>query len=156
MDKLGAIEILDSTCNISTVKDLRGGIFTWIPKEPIVEFNLLYFSPGKVRGNHQHPEFIEYFLIVDGTVVVVTKRPSDGSELIMHASKGTCFRTPKGVSHAVHAITNATCVSLLTKAWDDCSAPIIHEELIPFDESYREYAKSTGFQHSVEELKTKK
>lgn len=58
---LGNIEILASSCNISTVQDGRGGIFTWIPQVPIVEFNLLYFHPNKIRGNHFHPEFMEYF-----------------------------------------------------------------------------------------------
>ena len=37
-------------CNLDTVRDGRGGIFTWIPDEPIVEFNMLYFQPGKTRG----------------------------------------------------------------------------------------------------------
>ena len=156
MNKLGEIDILISDCNISTIKDGRGGIFTWVTNEAIYEFNMLYFSPGKVRGNHYHPEFTEYFLIVDGTVIMATKDPVDGSQIIMHASKGTCFRTPKGVSHAVHAITNATCISLLTKPWDDCKEPIVHENLVPFNKGYKEYAKSQGFKYSVEELKKKK
>ena len=31
-------EVLPS-CNLDTVRDGRGGIFTFIPKDPIVEFN---------------------------------------------------------------------------------------------------------------------
>lgn len=156
MERLGNIEILSSSCNISTIKDGRGGIFTWVPKEPILEFNLLYFLPEKVRGNHNHPEFVEYFLVVDGSGVVITKSPIDGSELVMHASKGTCLRIPQGVSHAFHAITNTTCISMLTKRWDECDPPIIHEDLIPFDEQYSQYAEEQGFKYSVEELKKKK
>ena len=41
------VEILRPTCNLDTVRDGRGGIFTWVPPEPIVEFNMLYFRPGK-------------------------------------------------------------------------------------------------------------
>ena len=63
MNKFGNIEILTPSCNLSTIDDGRGGIFTWIPDEPLKEFNMLYFKPGKVRGNHYHPEFTEYFLI---------------------------------------------------------------------------------------------
>ena len=47
MHKLGNIEVFESSCNITTVQDGRGAIFTWLPNEPIVEFNLLYFLPNK-------------------------------------------------------------------------------------------------------------
>ena len=58
MNKFGDIEILIPSINLSTIDDGRGGIFTWVPNEPLMEFNMLYFKPGKVRGNHHHPEFI--------------------------------------------------------------------------------------------------
>ena len=145
MHKLGNIEVFESSCNITTVQDGRGAIFTWLPKEPIVEFNLLYFLPNKIRGNHFHPEFIEYFLIVEGSVVMVTKDPETGKEVNMLASKGICFRTPANTPHAVHAITDATCVSLLTKPWDDCQKPIIYEEMIKFDSQYTEYIKTINY-----------
>ncbi|MBA7536264.1 hypothetical protein ES705_28527 [subsurface metagenome] len=143
MQKLGNIEVLASSCNLSTIKDGRGGIFTWIPQDPILEFNLLYFLPNKVRGNHYHPEFVEYFLIVEGSGVIVTKNPEGGRDLVMHASKGTCIRIPKGISHAFHAITETTCISMLSKPWDECNPPIIHEHLVAFDEQYIKYVKET-------------
>lgn len=145
---LGNIEVIYPSCNISTVKDGRGGIFTWIPDEPIVEFNMLYFGPSKVRGNHYHPEFTEYFLVVEGTILMVTKDSKTNSELNMHASKGICFKTPPNTPHAVHAITNTTCISMLSKEWDKSKPPIIHEDLIPFDKNYKEFIK--------ENIKTKK
>ncbi len=42
-----AIKVLQPTCNLETVKDGRGGIYTWLPNEPIVEFNLLFLSQAK-------------------------------------------------------------------------------------------------------------
>ena len=138
MSKFGDIEILTPSCNLTTIQDGRGGIFTWIPKEPLLEFNMLYFKPGKVRGNHCHPEFIEYFLVVEGQGVMIT-RDHDGKEISYHASKGTCFRTPPNTSHAFHAITNTTCVAMLTKPWDLCKKPIIHDDLTPFDSEYIDY-----------------
>ncbi len=141
---LGEIEVLSAGCNVSTFQDGRGAIFTWLPNEPILEFNLLYFLPNKIRGNHFHPEFTEYFLVVDGSVLMVTREKASGKEVNMLASKGVCFRTPPNVAHAVHAITSATCVSLLTKEWDKCNPPIIHEDLIPFDRDYEKYLKETG------------
>ncbi|MBT5559666.1 MAG: cupin domain-containing protein [Proteobacteria bacterium] len=143
----GAIEIIVPECNPTTVVDGRGGIFTWVPKEPIVEFNLLYFRPGKVRGNHFHPEFVEYFLIVDGKGVMCT-RDENSEDLVMHASAGTCFRTPINTTHAFHAITDTICMSFLTKPWDDCKPPRIQENIIPFDEEYQKYALEQGLDNS--------
>ena len=107
-------EVLTPSCNIDTVKDGRGGIFTWLPKEPIVEFNLLYFRLGKTRGFHYHPHFIEYILIVDGNGVMVVKEnlKKNEKEKIIHLSKGVCTRTEMNVYHTVYAITNLTIVAI--------------------------------------------
>ncbi len=146
MFKIGNIEVLQPTCNLTTIKDGRGGIFTWIPQDQIREFNLLYFLPNKVRGNHSHPEFVEYFLIVEGSGVIVTKDPKGGPDLVLHVSKGTCIRTPPNTAHAFHAMTEVTAVSLLTKPWDECQVPIVHESLIPFDAEYEDYAEKHGIE----------
>lgn len=130
MNKLGNISIIDASCNISTVQDGRGAIFTWLPDIPIVEFNMLYFQPNKIRGNHFHPEFTEFFLVVEGTVVMATKDPETGKEINMHASRGVCFRTPPNTPHAVHAVTQAICIACLTKPWDDCDPPIVYEKVL--------------------------
>ncbi len=124
------LEIVKPTCNPLTVYDGRGGIFTYIPKEPLVEFNMLYFQPGKSRGNHYHPEFNEYFLVVDGQGVMVTRDAPDAKEEVIHMSKGMCSRTPAGTVHAFYAITPVTAVALLTKKWDDCNPPIVREDVI--------------------------
>lgn len=142
--KIGNIDVVASSCNIKTVQDGRGAIFTWIPDVPILEFNLLYFQPNKIRGNHQHPEFVEYFLVVEGSVVLVTVDPDTGKELNMHASRGMCFRTPPNTPHAVHAITEAVCISMLTKPWDECEFPIIYHNLIDFDPEYVARMKSSN------------
>ena len=139
---LGNIEIIQSSCNIKTVNDGRGAVLTWLPDMPIVEFNMLYFLPNKIRGNHYHPEFVEYFLIVSGSVIMVTKDTETGSEVNMQASAGICFRTPPNTPHAVHAITDSICISMLTKCWHSCNPPIVYESLIDFDKNYTDFMKS--------------
>ena len=124
------IELLIPSCNLDTVRDGRGGIFTWIPKEPLVEFNVLYFQPGKTRGNHYHPEFHEYFLVVEGQGVMVTKDSEAAPEEVIHMSKGMCTRTPMGVAHAFYAITPVTAVAMLSKQWDLCHPPIVRMDVI--------------------------
>jgi dTDP-4-dehydrorhamnose 3,5-epimerase-like enzyme len=129
----GRIEILTPICNPSTITDGRGAIFSWVPEDSIREFTMLFFWPGKVRGNHFHPEFTEYFLVVDGEVALFTVDPDTGKQIVMLCGKGFCFRTPPGVPHAVQAISSATCVSLITKPWDETKQPIIYVDLIPFN-----------------------
>ena len=125
-----AVTIIMPTCNLETVKDGRGGIFTWLPKEPLVEFNMLYFNPGKVRGFHFHPEFIEYLLVVNGNGTLVYRDDADDkkTEKFIHLSKGICTRTDKNTYHTVYAITEMTIVAMLTKRWDHSNPPIIKIE----------------------------
>ena len=124
------IEILKPSCNLDTVKDGRGGIFTWIPQDKIVEFNLLYFLPGKSRGDHYHPEFVEYFLVVEGSGVMVTRSGENAPQEVIHMSRGMCTRTPIGVAHAFYAITPVTAVAMLSKKWDDSTPPIRHMDVL--------------------------
>ena len=123
------IEKMEPLCNLSTVKDGRGGIFSFLPHKPIVEFNFVYINKGHVRGNHCHPEFDEYYLITSGNGVVVTKADENGKQEFIYMGKGDCVYIPQGTFHVFYAITDCTKVSLLTKKWNDCKNPIIHENL---------------------------
>ena len=125
-----AIKILQPSCKLETVRDGRGGIFTWLPKEPIVEFNLLFFKPGKTRGFHYHPHFIEYLLCVDGNGVLITRDDNNNpkTESAINLSKGVCTRAEKNSYHTVYSITEMTLVAMLTKQWDHSKPPIIKVE----------------------------
>ena len=123
------IERLFPTANLDTVRDGRGGIFTFIPKDPIVEFNFNYIKAGKIRGNHYHPEFDEYFLITKGEGILVTHEFEQSSEDFIFLSKGQCTYTPKGTRHVFIAITDCIAVAMLTKKWDDCENPIVHVDM---------------------------
>ncbi len=127
---IGQIEVLSPECNLDTVADGRGGIFSWVPSDSIKEFTLLYFNPGKIRGNHFHPEFVEYFLVVEGKLLLTTIDSSTGEKISHLIGPGFCFRTPTGVSHAIQSISESTCISLITKPWDSCENPIIHQPLV--------------------------
>ena len=122
------IRKIDPTCNLDTIRDGRGGIFTFFPDKPIVEFNFQFVNKGKVRGNHYHPEFDEYYVITDGHGVMVSKNAS-GEEEFLHVHKGTCIHIPQGVPHVLYAITDCNLVTFLTKKWDDCETPIVHENM---------------------------
>jgi len=126
------IKKIDPVCNLDTVRDGRGGIFTFYPGKPIVEFNFQFVNKGKIRGNHFHPEFDEYYLFTEGNAVVVTRSDNnadDGKEEFLYAGKGDCVYIPQGVPHVTYAITDFSMVTFLTKKWDDCKTPIVHENL---------------------------
>ena len=120
-------KILKPSCNLETIRDGRGAIFTWFPDEPILEFNMLYFRPGKTRGFHYHPHFKEYLLVVNGSGTLVTRTDAKDpkTESFVHLNKGTCTKTEKNIYHTVYAITQMTIVAMLTKRWDDCDPPIV-------------------------------
>ncbi len=122
------IKKISPECNLATVRDGRGGIFTFYPEKPIVEFNFVFVNKGKIRGNHYHPEFDEYYLITSGQGVIVTKS-EDGKEEFLYVGTGDCLYLPQGAPHVFYGITDCTMVSFLAKRWNDCAAPIVHENL---------------------------
>ena len=122
-------EVLYPTCNMTTITDGRGGVFSWVPEDAIVEFNMLYFNPGATRGNHYHPEFNEYVLVVAGEGIMVSKDSEGGEKKIIHMSKGSCVRTPSGVIHTFYAISPVTAIAMLSKKWDDCTPPIVRVDV---------------------------
>jgi mannose-6-phosphate isomerase-like protein (cupin superfamily) len=126
----GEIEFLNDNSNLSTIYDGRGGIFSWVPQEDIKEFTFLFFHPNKLRGNHYHPEFTEYFLVVEGELVLTCFSKDGKLPMTKLLGVGSCFRTPPGVTHAIHAITPSKCISLITKPWEKCVNPIIRDEIV--------------------------
>lgn len=124
------IEKLEPECNLTTVTDGRGGIFTFYPKDPLVEVNFIFIKSGKVRGHHYHPEFDEYYFITNGEGVIVTKDTPDSKEEFLYVSRGHFYHIPKNVRHVVYAITDMAVMAMLTKKWNDCDVPIVHEKLV--------------------------
>lgn len=90
---------------------------------------MLVIKPTKIRGNHYHNEFVEYFLVVQGFGVMVS-RDENGKEIVFHLSKGQCLKIQKKIPHAFYAIEHTTAMAFLTKNWDKCNPPIVHEDLI--------------------------
>ena len=120
---------LTPQCNLSTVKDQRGGIFTFLPLDlPIVEFSFIFTAAGKARGFHYHEEFEEYVLITGGHGVYVEKG-QDGQEYYLKMAAGECVHFPSSVPHTFYAITDVRMVALLTKRWDECDKPLVGIEV---------------------------
>lgn len=135
-ETFGKISILRGEADASTLIDGRGAIFTWVPGKDIKEFNLLIFEPGKVRGNHFHPEFTEYFMVVDGLVAIFTEQIDGTLPINTLAGPGFVFKAEPFAPHAIRSITSAKCVSMITKPWLECDTPIVYSSLTPFDSVY--------------------
>jgi quercetin dioxygenase-like cupin family protein len=118
-----AIRRMDPECNLVTVRDGRGGIFTYYPQDPIVEYNLIFTKSGEARGFHLHKEFDEYVLVTSGHGTYV-ERHEDGTESFVKVAAGDALHLPSGTAHTLYAITDMRTVALLTKRWDDCDEPL--------------------------------
>jgi quercetin dioxygenase-like cupin family protein len=118
---------LTPECNLETVRDGRGGIFTYYPEQPIVEWNLLFTRTGHARGFHYHKEFDEYVLITSGHGTYV-ELCEDKTERVHKVAAGDCLHFPAGTAHTVYAISDMRMVALLTKKWNDCDEPITRIE----------------------------
>ena len=92
------VELL-KPCNLDTVRDGRGGIFTFYPEDPIVEINFNIVKAGNIRGNHYHHEFDEYYVLTNGEGSIYTDKSNNDREEFLYLSRGSCTRTNKGVSH---------------------------------------------------------
>jgi hypothetical protein len=53
------IEVFWPACNLDSLKDGRGGIIPWVPKAPVVEWNMIIYTPSKILGGHYRTEFVE-------------------------------------------------------------------------------------------------
>ena len=48
-------------------------IFSFVPEEPILEWTYQFINKNNIRGNHCHPEFDEYILLISGSGVEIEK-----------------------------------------------------------------------------------
>ena len=118
-----SMERITPECNLMTVRDGRGGIFTYYPTQPIVEWNLIFTRAGENRGFHYHKEFDEFILITSGHGTYVGKE-AEGEEAFFKVAAGDCLHFPPGTPHTLYAISDMRLVALLTKRWDECDAPL--------------------------------
>jgi len=119
------LELIDWT----TFSDDRGTIQTYLPPDPIVEFNLVTLKAGEVRGMHWHPHFTEYLLFVSGQGILRWRdRNSDEFGSVL-AHRGAATRAEPGIAHAVRAKTDMTFIAMLTRRWDESHPPIVKAEV---------------------------
>lgn len=128
---MNKFKIIKPQINPITVTDGRGGILTYIPDEPIVEFNILLFKPNKVRGLHYHEYFSEYLVVIHGEGVLFIEDIDTKEKDTIFLSTGIVTKADPGLVHTVHAITDLKIMALLTRKWDDCPRPIVQMGVIP-------------------------
>lgn len=115
---------LQFSCNYDTLKDGRGGIFTYLPPTAIVELTVILTRPGEHRGYHYHKEFDEYILVLEGHGIYVELDKQ--GKVLQHfkVSFGDCLHFPIGCIHALHCLSEMRMIAALSKRWEDCVEPI--------------------------------
>ena len=116
------IKILEPDINEKGV-DHRGAIFSYIPKDPIVEFVYIHSKPAGVRGKHFHKHFDEYIMMMQGDGIYYEPL-SDGSERKIIIGAGQTIYIPKHTPHTFYPLTECKAVSMLTEKWNDFEDPI--------------------------------
>tara|TARA_R110000823_G_scaffold315545_1_gene448083 strand:+ start:1245 stop:1592 length:348 start_codon:yes stop_codon:yes gene_type:complete len=103
--------------------DHRGRILSFIPTASIKEFVMIETKSGVDRGDHLHPEFDEYIVLIKGNGKYIEK--IDDVERTIEIVAGECIHIPTGVYHTFIPSTDCIAMSCLTKKWNDCKTPII-------------------------------
>tara|TARA_Y100000114_G_scaffold156325_1_gene183123 strand:- start:472 stop:849 length:378 start_codon:yes stop_codon:yes gene_type:complete len=118
----GKIKLLEPDIGDKAV-DHRGAIFSYVPKDAIVEFVYVYSKPTGVRGKHYHKHFDEYIMMVDGEGIYFEPL-SDGTERKIIVGSGQTIYIPKNTPHTFYPLVTCKAVSLLTAKWNDFEDPI--------------------------------
>lgn len=118
----GRIRLLDPDINDKAI-DQRGAIYSFIPKDAIVEFCYINTKQGSVRGHHYHKEFDEYIMLVEGEGVYLEKINETTTRKIV-LGPGQTIHIPSLTPHTFVPLTDCKSVSLLTKRWDHSLEPI--------------------------------
>ena len=86
----GKIKLLEPDIGDKAV-DHRGAIFSYVPKDAIVEFVYVYSKPTGVRGKHYHKHFDEYIMMVDGEGIYF--EPPNGPTVLQQAAPEGYFQS---------------------------------------------------------------
>jgi len=118
----GKIQILNPDIGEKGI-DERGAIFSYIPKDAIVEFVYIHSKPTGIRGKHFHKHFDEYIIMVNGEGIYYEPL-NNGTERKILVGAGQTIYIPKLTPHTFYALTECKSVSLLTAKWNDFTDPI--------------------------------
>jgi oxalate decarboxylase/phosphoglucose isomerase-like protein (cupin superfamily) len=123
----GRIQLLAPDISDKAV-DHRGAIYSYIPKDAIVEFCYIVTNTGVTRGHHYHKEFDEYIMLVEGEGIYL-ELLADGTVRKIVIGPGQTIYLPRLTPHTFVPLTTCKSVSFLTKAWNDCAEPITGVDL---------------------------
>ena len=113
------MKILNPDVNSCSLKDGRGGIFTYFPEnEPIKEWSYIVTHKGSDRGHHHHKEFDEYIMFVEGHGCYIERL--SGNEYFHLVGPGNCLYIPAFVDHTFKPLEDCKMIALITKKWNDC------------------------------------
>lgn len=118
----GKLQLLEYDINDLAI-DNRGAIYSFVPKDPIVEFCYQFTNKNATRGFHYHEEYDEYVMLVDGEWIY-TEYLDNGETRKIVMGPGQTIYIPRLAPHSFVPLTDCKSVSFLTKKWNDCTKPL--------------------------------
>jgi dTDP-4-dehydrorhamnose 3,5-epimerase-like enzyme len=105
-------------------EDERGAIAN-VLEEPISHVAVITSKKGSVRGNHYHPEQVQYEYLISGSYESVSKdlRKKDSKEEKMTIEAGDLVITPPMVAHAMKFTEDSIMLNLTTGKRDSHNLP---------------------------------
>ena len=92
------------------------GIIANILEEPISHVAIITSKKGSIRGNHYHPEQIQYEYLISGRYESVSKdlNEKDSKEERQIIEPGSLVITPKMIAHAMKFLEDSVMLNLTT------------------------------------------
>ncbi len=92
---------------------------------PAVQWNVVDSEPHVMRGMHAHLAYDEYYVVLDGTMIVGLRdtRPGSPTEgrtavLTLEGARPQLVAMPTGIMHGIHAATRCRLLVGLAREWD--------------------------------------
>lgn len=104
-------------------EDERGSIFN-VLEEPISHVAIITSKKGSIRGNHYHPNQIQYVYLISGSYESISRSISkDSKEEKIVVEPGDLVITPPMVAHAMRFLKDSAMLNLTTGGRDTHNLP---------------------------------
>ncbi len=97
----------------------------WAAKDPAIQWNIMRSGAGVMRGVRVHLRHEDYFVVLDGSVLVGLRdmrrgSPTDGKVSLLELGSGdlSALTIPAGIAHGFYSAKPSLCVLGVTRYYE--------------------------------------